>query len=58
MKIYVKEALSAYIPGIRFEDQSKTELGLNTAETQKENLRLKIPLVTCCILDHGIATFH
>lgn len=57
MKIYVKEALSPYITGIRFEEQPKTKLELNTAEIQKEHLGLKIPPI-CCILDHGIATFH
>lgn len=58
VKIYVKEALSPYTPGIRFEGQPKPELGFNTAEIQKENLGLKIPLLLCCILDYGIATFH
>lgn len=60
MKIYVKGALSAHInlPGIGFKDQAKTELGFNTAETQKVNLGFEIPLAVCCVLDHGITIFH
>ena len=60
MKIYVKGALSDHVnlPGIGFEDQSKTELGFNTAETQKVNLGFEIPLVIYCTLDHVITNFH
>lgn len=36
----------------------RQNLEFNTAEIQKENLGLKIPLLICYILDYGISTFH